>query len=221
MAIHLIDFNRLEVYEAGAILVSWLAYPGESEHEEERRSRVHAALCTCSLRAFYELDSDWATSPQLVKPIYTFQTERDCNRGFRTLRRRLRDRMVAARMACPFLQEAESGEVPKLPAGVRHLSINAMSELVLADAGYADPENIETRIWRPSRRVIHLASAVHGYLHLAEAKTGPRGLGPLMTRREVIEYVIRSAEYCESLVTKSGRLRVDPERLIKFRLTSR
>jgi hypothetical protein len=36
MAIHLIDFNRLEVYEAGAILVSWLAYPGESEHEEER-----------------------------------------------------------------------------------------------------------------------------------------------------------------------------------------
>ena len=66
--------------------------------------------------------------------------------------------------------------------------------------------------------MIHLASAVHGYLHLLEAKTKSNGLGPLMTSRRVIEYVVRNAEYCESLVARSEGLRVDPERLIKIRL---
>jgi hypothetical protein len=40
-----------------------------------------------------------------------------------------------------------------------------------------------------------------------------------MTSRQVIEHVIRSAEYCESLIARSEGLRVDPERLIKIRLT--
>jgi hypothetical protein len=216
MAIRSIDFKRLEVYEAGALLVTLLAYPGESEHEEERRSRVHTSLCACALRAIYEVDPDRAVSPQLIKPIYAFQTERNCSLGLRTLPRRLRHRMIAARMAYPFLKEAESGEAPKLPAPLRRLSLNAMAELVLEDAGHSDPENVETRIWRQSRPVIHLASAVHGYLQLVEAKTN--GLGPFMTSRQVIEHVIRSAEYCESLIARSEGLRVDPERLIKIRL---
>ena len=50
-----LDFRRLEVYEIGAWLVTWLAFPGESE-SEERRSRVHASLCAYALRAKYETD---------------------------------------------------------------------------------------------------------------------------------------------------------------------
>ncbi len=65
--------------------------------------------------------------------------------SLRQLKRRLRDRMIAAHMAHRFLKEAETGEVPKLPARVKRLSINAMSELVLEDAGYSEPEDVETR----------------------------------------------------------------------------
>jgi hypothetical protein len=218
VAIRCIDFNRLEVYEAGALLVTLLAYPGESKQEDERRSRVHASLCTCTLRALSETDPDWAASTQSVKPIYAVQSERDCERGLRQLKRRLRDRMIAARMAYPFLKEAETGEAPALPTSVRRLSINALSELVLEDAGYNEPENVETRIWRPSRPVIHLASAVHGYLHRG-AKIETLGLGPLLTSRDVIESLIRSAEYCESLVVRSRHLRINADRLIRLRLT--
>jgi uncharacterized protein len=46
-----IDFNYLEVYEAGALLVTLLAYPGESKNDDEQRSRVHASLCGHSPRA--------------------------------------------------------------------------------------------------------------------------------------------------------------------------
>ena len=218
VAVRWIDSNRLEVYEVGAWLVTWLAYPGENKDDDEERSHVHASLCARTLRALCETDLDWATSPQLVKPIYALRSERDCNRDLRQLERRLRHRMIAARMAYPFLQEAESGAVPALPPSVKRLSINAMAELVRGDAGYSDPENVETRIWRPSLPVIHLASAAHGYLHLGAEHEALRH-GPIVTRREVIEYLIRSAEYCEALVVKSRHLHANADKLIKLRLT--
>ena len=221
MRLIVIDFDRLEVYEAGALLLTWLAYPGENKGDDERRARVHAALCACALRARCEMDPNWASLPQLIKPIYLCQTERECNQSFRTFPRRLRDRMVGARMAYPFLMEAETGELPELPPSVKRLSINQMAELVLTDAGHTDPENVENRIWRESRPVIHLATAVHGYLHRVEAKTGPLGLGPLFFHRSILEYVIRNAEHCEALVARSSGLHVDPEKLLKIRLAHR
>jgi len=124
--------------------------------------------------------------------------------------------MVAARMAGPCLIEAQTGELPKLPGGIQRFSINVMSEVVLKDAGYSDPENVETRIWRPSKPVIHLASAVQNYLHLIEIEE--LGLGGLLTRRAVIENVIRNAEYCETLVSMSKRLNVNPDVLVRLRL---
>jgi hypothetical protein len=89
-------------------------------------------------------------SPQPIKPVYALRSQCDIDRDLRTLQRRLRDRMIAARMAIGFLKEAVTGEVPKLPANIKRMSVNQMARLVLDDAGYTDPENVETRIWRPS-----------------------------------------------------------------------
>src|SRR5438477_2530166 len=104
MTVHLIDFNQVQIYEAGAVLITLLAYPGATRSDEERRSQLHASLCAYMLRASYEVDPDLATLPQIIKPIYPLQTERDCRKSLRSLPRLLRDRMVAARMAYPFLK---------------------------------------------------------------------------------------------------------------------
>ena len=156
-----------EVYEIGAWLLTWLAFPGEGASEEVR-GRVHASLCAYALRAKYETEPEWLVSPQPIKPVYALRGQLDINRDLRTLERRFRDRMIAARMAIGFLKEAVSGEVPKLPAGINRVSVNQMARLVLDDAGYTDPEDVETRIWRPSLPVIHLATAIQLILHLAE-----------------------------------------------------
>jgi hypothetical protein len=211
-----IDFDQLTVYEAGALIVTWLAYP---DGNEDLRGGVHAALCACVIRATAEDNPEWANAPQTLKPIYALRTETEIDRSLRQLQRRLRDRMVAARMAYPFLHEVNFGQAPKLPPGVRRFSINAMSELVLQDAGQSDPENVETRVWRPSLPVIHLATAVHGFLHLSEGAADPPSIGSLLCHREVIEYVVRNAEACEALLGKSQKLRVNPDRLIRFRLS--
>jgi hypothetical protein len=50
-SIRLIDLNRIQVYEAGAMLVTFLAHPGHSEGDEERRSQLYGALCAFMLQA--------------------------------------------------------------------------------------------------------------------------------------------------------------------------
>jgi len=192
------------------MLVTLLAYPVESE---ETRSRVHASLCTHALRAKCLIEPDWTTSAQSIKPIYALRGQPDINRDLLTLERRLRDRAVAGRMAIAFLKEALTGEIP---AAIKRLSLNQLAELVLDDTGC--PENVETRIWRPSLPVIHLASAVQVFLSVAEPEVGPIGLEAFLLSREVIELVIRTAEYHETLIVQSRHLRVDPERLIRIRL---
>ena len=212
MPIRTIDFNRLEVYEAGALLVTLLAYPRESE---EIRSGVHESLCNYALIVKRKIDPDWGDLPQLIKPIYALRCQHDVYRDLRTLDRRLRDRLIAGRMAMAFLKEVVTHQVP---VGIPRLSINEMAQFVLDDAGYSEPENVETRIWRRSLPVIHLASALQLLRHFTELKGAPIGLEALLLDREIIELVVRAAEYHETVIAQSSCLRIDTGSLIQLRL---
>jgi hypothetical protein len=55
-------------------------------------------------------------------------------------------------------------------------------------------------------------------LHLAEPECGPIGLEALLVAREVIELLVRTAEYHESVIEQSRYLRLDPENMIRVRL---
>ena len=214
-----LDFKKLQTYEAGAVLVTVLAYP--SGNEEGKRPALHQALCALVLRARYETDPNWGNSPQLIKPIYALCPESQISKSLKTLKRRLRDRMIAGRMAAAFLQEIFMGKVPKLPDGVRRLSVNQMAELVLEDAGQTDSENVETRIWRPSLPVIHLAAACQVLIQQTEREMGlVIHIGNLLQNREVIEHVIRTAEEFRQLLAKSPRLRVDPNTQVQIHLAT-
>ena len=135
MVVSSIDFNRVEVYEAGALLITLLAYPRE---REEVWAQVHASLCSYALRIKSASEPNWATVPQPMKPIYAFRLQQDISRDLRTLDRRIRDRMIAGRMGIGFLKEAVTGQVP---AGLKRLSINELAELVRGEARYSEPEN--------------------------------------------------------------------------------
>ena len=66
---------------------------------------------------------------------------------------------------------------------------------MLDDTGYTEPENVNTRIWRPSLPVIRLASAIQVCCSSPNPRTGPPSLEGLLLRGDVIESVIRTAEY--------------------------
>lgn len=210
-----IDFARSEVYEGGAALVAFLAHP--VDHECSSRPGLQASLCALALRARFEGQPD-EFAPQLIKPIYAFRTKEQISRDLKTLKRRLRDRMVAARMAIAFLQGA-AGKEPKLPAGVQRLSLNSLSELVLEDAGQAEPENVETRIWRPTLPVVHLAAATAVMIDVAEKQgLGRFTIGELVCCRPLIESIIREAQAYEELMNNSPHFPKNPENFIRLRL---
>ena len=215
MDVSSIDFNRVEVYEAGASLITLLAYPCESQ---EVWADVHASLCSYALRIKSAAEPERATVPQPMKPIYAFRLQQDISHDLRTLDRRMRDRVIAGRMGIGFLKEAVTGQVPE---ALKRLSINELAELVCDDCGYSEPQNVETRIWRPSLPVIHLATALQLFLHLGDPEFGPIGYETLLLGRAVIELVIRTAEYHRDLFIQSRALRLDPERLIRIRLAAR
>jgi len=210
--VHTYDFSKIEVFEAGAGLLTLLAYP--EANREDKRAELHTSLCALAVRAIYPLGSESAFRPQAIKPIYAFRTEREINRDLRTLRRRHRDRMIAGRMAIAFLQKAH-GITPKLPGTAGRLSINAMSALVAEDAGYTEAENVETRIWRPSLPIIHLAAAIQVLL---SASPVPIHAGDLVNSRSLIEWVVRAAEEYEHLFARSRYRGIDASKLIKIRL---
>jgi len=216
MTVHLLDFNHIEVYEAGATVITLLAFPGKSE--EHRREAVHAALCHYALRAKCASDPEWVLSPQRIKPFYALRTLDEVSKDLRTVPRRLRDRMAAGRMAIGFLKEVVTGRPPQLPPGIARLSINQMASLVLEDTENVEVENVKTRVWRPSLPVIHLATATLRLLRSLEPRTGRLDMAAFLLCREAIETVVRAAERHEALIAQSRRLRIDPDRLEKIRL---
>lgn len=214
----LIDYRKLEDYEAGAILVTWLAYPGKKDRDEARAA-LHQSLCALTLRAQAEADPAWANAPQAMKPIYALRAQRQIDKDLKSLRRRLRDRMIAAKMAIAYLKEVPIGELPLLPDGIKSLSLNQLSEMVLEEASQSDPVNVESRIWRPSLPVIHLAAATQ--LFMSEAKRlghRPITVVDLIYHRVVTERILADAETCKALLLANPRLKIDPDILVNIRL---
>lgn len=216
-----LNFRKLQIYEAGAVLVTMLAYPHIKG--DKKRVGLYLSLCSTALRARAELDEKWSNIPQRIKPVYAFYPVRETEKNLKALKRRLHERMVAGRMGVAFLKEVVTGHVPVLPKGIKRLSVNQMAELVLENAGQSDPENVETRIWRASLPVIHLAAACQTLMQQSEREVGRAiHLGYLMTDRKVIEHVVRTAEEFRLLLAKSTRLRpIDPKLQVRIRLATK
>jgi hypothetical protein len=215
----ILDFSALETYECGAMLLALLAYPVDAS--DTHRPSLHASLCSEYLRDRYANAADEAI-PQLLKPIYAFRKERDVKKDLKTLERRLRDRLVAARIIMGFLQEA-SGSAVRLPTGVTRLSLNQLSVLVQTDANQTDPENVESRIWRPSIPVIHIAAAVAVALNdSVRAGVAETSWGDILASRSLIEQIVRYSQLFEIYIENNERIRsqlhIVSDKLIKVRL---
>jgi hypothetical protein len=110
-----ISFQNNEVYECGASLVAILACPDDKD--DTRRGNILASLCRHAIEYQYLSNpDDW--SPKPVKLQYVFRDTKTAKCETKFAARRLGERLVAARMAFPFLQKAELGQAPDLPKAI-------------------------------------------------------------------------------------------------------
>lgn len=212
----LVNLKDRMTYEAGAVLLTVLALPGGTDL---KRGEVHASLCALALRTMYDdLGAPEAMSPQLMKQIYALRDPERIEQDRKMLFRRFRDRMVAARMAIAYLKWAETGEPPELPGGKR-VTLNNLSDMVLATAGGGDSGNVETRVWRPSLPVIHVAAAVAVVSdQLERADREPLNLNDLLFDPQLLEIVVNRACFFQKLIEDSALLPGKLVPLIRCRL---
>jgi hypothetical protein len=211
-----ISFQKNEVYECGASLVAILAYPVDDK-DDSRRGEIHASLCRHAIECQYLSNpDDWRPKP--VKLPYAFRDAKTAERETKFAARRLGERLIAARMAIPFLQRSELGQLPDLPKIIKRLSLNEMAAFVLDDAGQSEAGNVERRYWTPSRPVIHLAASTEA-IGQALKKAGFRlCLAHLLICRELVERIVQRAQAYEELIGRDPTFPVKAGDLIKVRI---
>jgi hypothetical protein len=205
-----LDARRLSLFECGANLLALLAFPSTTE---AKRAGIAASLCASHLRAMFNASGN---PDELVKDKYAFRDEQLIKKDLKTIDRLVRDRMVAARVAIAFLQDAV-GHGPKLPSSVKRLSINQLAELVMEEANQSIPENFKTRVWRPSLPVIHLAAAVAVAINDRERRGEMKtSYGNMVADDEFLFDVLRyTIEY--EIIIKNNKLRIDAKKLVFIR----
>jgi hypothetical protein len=210
-----ISFARMGVYECGATLLALLACPAKSK--EAKRKELYLSLCAWALWCKYLAASDdW--TPITVRPQQVFRHPDRIDSDVAFVGKRFCERMVAGRMAVPFFLRAELGDELMLPRQIRRLSLNQMAEFVLKDAGLANPENVETRFWRPSRPVIHLATAA-AFIGQQLKKVGVLFSQEIfLESREFIACVLRNAEELEALIANDSQFPIKADQLIRVRV---
>lgn len=220
---HPIEVHLLIVptYESGAVLFSYLAFP--EPEAEARRADVHAALCHLALRATGDEDSDWLWTPTPIKPGYALMREAEVQRATRTMDRRLRERLDAAIVAKPFLEEVAPGQQPRLPPGVDKPTLAALGKYVLfrsrATVDVSDVRNFHARVWQASLPVIHLAVALNVlFERTLAAGMGKLAVHDLIRSREAVEFLIRTATELEPIILANPRFGIGHNQLIRFRL---
>ena len=211
-----VDLYAPDPYEVSALIISALARP--EEKEKAARDRLYLSLCSFFIRERCAREPEWGKQPQLVIPNQACRAEIDIRRDFRTLQRLLKDRVTAGHFAAAFVMAVERGEVPELPPGVDDLSLNKIAAHMMEERGIADTTNFLSRIWRPSRSVIHLCTA---WATLAQEHFKENGtelnLLEAARRSEFLALLIYRAELMEPLFSRS-RLKIGADELIKFRM---
>lgn len=125
---------------------------------------------------------------------------------------------MAGHVAIAFLQETETGIVPKLPPGVPRFSVNALAQNQLGDRKISETANFLSRLWRPSRPVLHLCAAwaVIAQEHYKDHGTS-MVLDQEMRRPEFLALLLHRAQLYEPLLERS-KLKVRTDELVRFRL---
>jgi hypothetical protein len=214
-----ISLSEHQAYEAGAMLITLLAFPKETADDTTFR-RIHESICAEALIERARNDPSWAFTQQTIRPLHMAISETRRKRDLRTLDRRLRDRMLAGRIANAIIFD-ETGLNPKLPKGFASFSIKQLIYLSLEQLGSFEGENAEQRIWRDGRAAIHLAAATQAYLNRPEVAEYEVSIGDIIFDADAVVWIVLRAQETERLMAEHpGRLLGTTRGIIRLELTA-
>lgn len=202
-----IEFTRLAPYEVAAQFFSIVAYP----KEKDARLRFSDAICGLMLGEYSAgNDPEWNSAGQTVPPRYwqalVNGPKVEFDKGLRIINR---ERLVAAKMAAPKLEELRQFMMTRRSPGWGHSpTSNKVMDAITRDLGQAERratrgrkgdggdnrENIIRRHWNPSRPVLHLCLALHQYMHAESANHRNLNLRDFLSVPDAIAGIVELGE---------------------------
>ncbi|MGK7870547.1 hypothetical protein [Falsiroseomonas sp. E2-1-a20] len=205
-------------FEATAAVLAAIAWP-EDFPNEKRFVDAQTALVGHLLRAVDSVDPEWAWRPQLLKPGYLLIEAGKVARSLKVTSRRIKEALIAARAARPFVAEVLTGAKPPLPRGVTRLSLNAVIPAAMDEWDETDPHNFEQRAFRRTLPVLHLALALEMAIGAAEEQAGrPPSLEELLIGDGLPAFLVNLAEPLEAAVLSIRKFKVPAKRQLQVRL---
>lgn len=208
-----IDLRSMQVWEGGAGLLSWVAYPSDELKRHRYFTGLGQAIAKFDPAADFHGGCDrWGISDELRDTPYSRARE-----WARMGSKKIATRVVAGLIALPMVCELRFGEPATLVSGVERLSLDQLSAYYRLLTNESDPENVEKRTLRWSRPVLHLAASFAHYQRLAQRELGRRG-DPLelLVHEDALRNVVGHAELL--VVPLAQVTRLDPESDIRVRI---
>lgn len=161
----------MEDFRTGAKLFSIVCW--SDERENNRRQTLERALAAHVVHLTLAESPDRRDELEAAYPDLCAVTTSEYRKAVRTLPTRLEYMRHAALISLPFFEEALTGVTPRLPTSIKRLSLNELAEMVAPNCPIKDPEDVEKKIWKPFKPIIHLAAA----LHVETRRRHPNGRG--------------------------------------------
>lgn len=199
-----------EIFEVGAHVIGILAFPSD----RQKADAAATAWCAEYVQAHSKLFPETAKDVLDKYPEYAPLRPWEIRRGLRSAKTQLRYRSVAARMSRGFFYEDVFSRPAQLPNGMARLSLRQLGILVKRESRQHDPDNTKKRIWRSSRKIIHLAAAFDQEVD-ADASNDN---GVRIDDYDLMARVLRRAEWHEQFVLKDDRFGVSSDDLIRVRV---
>ncbi len=149
-------------FMTGALILSILAWP--TAEEAPRFRKVSQELMAEVLRQTKRsnpgaIDNQRRLWPQCDwNALLAMADKRRMASG--SLRKRLEQRMVAAKVAIALTHDELFGQPARLPPPLTGLSIDQLANSVRQETVIDDPENVEKLVWRKSLPIVHLAISI-------------------------------------------------------------
>jgi hypothetical protein len=217
-----IFLTEADPYQAGARFLAAVAYPDPSEEKE--RGLFAQALVRWSLEERIERHKKWADSYQVIRPGY-FSGDQKLHSGIlKRGSKKLTERITAAQfIAMPHFRAVETGRFEKFEGfsgKVNDLSILGAAHLGMQPGSFS---TFKSRIWAPSRPVIHAATA---FVMWHQVGWDKMGLNPKVNKRlaflllpEFVEDVVAISEEYRAQLGHITQFRIEEEETIQFKTT--
>jgi hypothetical protein len=202
--------------EPMANFLTFLAYPEPAA--SSARVEFCSAISRFAIKGVCDLDPDWASSPQSIRPAFFLGSEprKALKRGCA----KLSHRFVAANyFALPHLAKQLQGA--KLVRFEQYKpTVENLAHLALEGLGWKgdSASTVKSRMWGPSRPVVHAAAALlaDGFSRELPIRADAKWLLPYFRDSELLRKVLSWSEIGRLHMPRIKQFRIKEEDTIQF-----